>query len=114
MQYERSNAGQLDTRIEILRAVTTTSSYNEPVAAFTSYVTVWAKRIDASMGESFRAAEVGAKITAHFVVRYSPETATVTPLDRIKVEGGLTYDIVGVRELLRNEWLEIHAVARAD
>jgi SPP1 family predicted phage head-tail adaptor len=104
----------LDHRVTVLRAVATVSDYNEPVETFSSYITVWMRRIDVSMGETVRAAEVGADITAHFVVRYSPEVATVTPKDRLQLEDGLLYDITGVRELARNQWLEIHAVARAD
>ena len=109
--------GQLDHRLTILRAVYTTNTYNEPIETWTDYVTVWAKRTDATAGEGVRAAEVGAKITAHFMVRYSPEAATITPKDRLLLEdgsNGLTYDITGVRELERNHWLEIHGVARAD
>jgi len=109
--------GQLDHRLTILRAVYTANAYNEPIEAWTTYATVWAKRSDATAGETVRAAEVGAKITAHFMVRYSPEMAAVTPKDRLSLEdgsNGLTYDITGVRELERNHWLEIHGVARTD
>jgi head-tail adaptor len=109
------SVGDLDHRLEILRETETgRTAFNEPIITFPVFVTVWSKRIDASSGEAHRAKEVDAQITAHFVVRYSPETATINPKDRVRLEGGATYNITGVRELRRNEWLEIHAVARAD
>lgn len=108
------HAGRLDERLTVLRSTQTFNDYNEPVDAWSTYVALWAERIDASAGEGYRAKEVGAQITAHFRVRYSPQTATITPRDRLQREGGLVYDITGVRELERNHWLEIHAVARAD
>ncbi len=106
--------GRLDERLTVLRSTQTTNAYNEPVDVFAVYATVWAHRIDASAGESYRAQEVGAQVSAHFQVRYSPETATITPRDHLRLENGLTYDITGVRELARNQWLELHAVARQD
>lgn len=108
------HTGNLDHRIDVLRAVRTLGTYNEPVETFTTYATLSAGRTDASAAEGYRAAEVGGQITARFVVRYSPEAATITNKDRIRLEDGLTYDIVAVREVKRNQWLEIDAVARTD
>jgi SPP1 family predicted phage head-tail adaptor len=108
------HVGRLDERLTILRAVQTTNDYNEPVDSWTTYATIWARRIDASAGETVRAREVGAQVTAHFQVRHSSQTVTVTPKDRLQLEGGLIYDVTGVRELERNHWLEFHAVARQD
>ena len=111
---EEYHAGRLDHRLTILRGTATASAYNEQVLTFSTYATVWASRRDASAGESYKADAVEAKITARFAVRFSPETATITPKDRVQVEGGLTYDVTKVREVARNKWLEIDAVARAD
>jgi SPP1 family predicted phage head-tail adaptor len=108
------HAGEFDHRINILRAVMTTNIYNESIPSWSVYASLWAKRIDASAGESIRAAQVSAEITAHYVIRYSPEAATITANDRVTLEDGLTYDITGVRELQRNAYLELHVVARAD
>lgn len=104
----------MDHRITIQRATLTANEYNEPIESWSDYITVWAKRIDVSAGEAIRAAAVSASISAHFVIRYSPESATITPKDRVYLEGGDTYDITGVRELERNKTLELHVVARAD
>lgn len=104
----------LDHRITIERATFTAGAFNAPVPAWGEYVTVSAARRDASAGESLRAAEVAAKLDCRFTVRFSPEIATVTAKDRIVLEGGPTFDIVGVRETKRNEWVEIDCVARPD
>ncbi len=105
---------RLDHRITINRLVPVVNSYNETTPAFLPYVTIWATRQDATAGEQWRAAEVGAQIDCHFKVRYSPETATITPKDTLTLEDGKTYNIVGVRETERNAWLEIDGVTRAD
>lgn len=104
----------LDHRILINRLVPQTNSYNEQVEVFADYITIYASRKDATAGEMWRAAEVGAQIDCHFVVRYSPETATITAKDTLTLENGKTYNITGVRELERNEFIEIHAVTRPD
>lgn len=110
-----TGSGDLDHRLAILRYTEGAAGpFNEPVVTYPLFVTVWAKRTDASAGEAHRAQEVGAEITAHFAVRYSPETATITPKDRLQLEGGLTYNVTGITELKRNQWLEIHAAARTD
>jgi len=104
----------LDHRITINRLVSQLNSYNEQVEVFTEFATLYAARKDATAGEGWRAAEVGAQIDCHFVVRFSPDTVTITAKDTVTIEGGKTYNITGVRELARNEWLEIHAVTRPD
>jgi SPP1 family predicted phage head-tail adaptor len=108
-----THAGQLDERLSILRCIEAPNTYNELIETWSTYVTVWTNHIDATVGETLRAAEVGAKISAHFTIRYSPETKTITPKDRLLFENKI-FDIIGMRELQRNHWLEIHAVARPD
>jgi SPP1 family predicted phage head-tail adaptor len=107
------HCGLLDKRLTVLRATYTNNEYNEPIETWVEFVSVWAERKDVSLGEMIRAAELGAKITAHFLIRYSPETSTITAKDRIETEG-LTYNIIGIRELERDHWYEVHAVARTD
>lgn len=101
----------LDHRVTIQRGTETASIYNEMLLTWSDLVTVWAHRIDASVGEQSRAAEVMGKITAHFIVRYSTVTASIVPKDRLVLGGGPTYNILGIRELERNRWLEIHCAA---
>lgn len=104
----------LDHRISINRGTETRNDFNEVVLVWAVLVTVWARRADATANEAWRAAEVGAQIEAHYTVRYSPETASITPKDTVTLEDGKTYNIFGVTETERNRWLEIHCIARAD
>lgn len=104
----------LDHVITINRLTGAANTYNEKAATFAPYITIRSSRQDASAGESWRSAEVGAQIDAHFVVRNSPETETITAKDTLTLEDGKTYNIVGIRELDRNRWFEIHASARPD
>jgi SPP1 family predicted phage head-tail adaptor len=108
-----TGAGELDRRITIQRATVTLNEFNEPIETWGDLTTVWAKRRDASATESYRAQEVGAEITARFTIRWSTTAASVTPRDRLNFDGRL-YNITAVRDVGRNQWREIDAVARAD
>lgn len=105
-------SGELDRRITISRASYTPSAFNEPEETWSNFKTVWAKRMDASAAESYRAQEVGAEITRRFQVRWSRDMATVDPRDCVIFEG-VEHNIVAVRDLGRNEWREIDCVAKA-
>jgi SPP1 family predicted phage head-tail adaptor len=107
------NAGTLDRRITIRRAVMIANGFNEPVATWIDLATVWAGRRDASASESYRAQEVGAQISLRFTIRWSTQVAGVDPSDRVRFEGR-EYDITAVRDVGRRQWREIDAVARAD
>lgn len=104
----------LDHVVTINRLTGVANAYNEQTLAFAPFITIRSSRQDATAGESWRSAEVGAQIDAHFVIRHSPETETITAKDTLTLEDGKTYNIVGVRELERNKWIEIHASARPD
>ena len=106
-------SGDLDRRISILRATVAPNAFNEPVETWSTYATVWAARRDASASESYRAGEVGAQITTRFTIRWSPAVADVNPRDRIAFDGR-EYNITAVRNIGRQRWREIDAVARAD
>lgn len=110
-------AGKLDRRITIERINENAgvTAYNEQVEAWVPLATLWARKNDASDGEAFRALEVGAQLTARFLIRYSALAATINPKDRVRYKDDL-YNIVGVKEPIdtRNQWLEISAVKRSD
>lgn len=108
-----SGAGGLDRRITIQRATVTYNEFNDPIETWGDLTTVWAKRRDASATESYRAQEVGAQITTRFTIRWSTTVESVTPTDRISFDGRL-YNITAVRDVGRNQWREVDAVARAD
>lgn len=110
---DKTTIGSLDRRITIQRATTVRNDYNEPIETWEDLVTVSARRRDASAGERYSAQEVGAEITTRFTIRYSSEVANVDPTYRI-VFDGRTYNVTSVRDLGRNRWREIDAVARAE
>jgi SPP1 family predicted phage head-tail adaptor len=105
--------GTLDRRMTIQRATVTLNEFNEPVETWSDHARVWTRRRDASATESYRAQEVGAQITARFTVRWSSQTEDLNPRDRLSFDGRL-YNITAVRDVGRNRWREIDAVARAD
>lgn len=107
------NHAVLDVLVTHRPQISATNDYNEPVNTYPDSTQFWAKRIDATLGEMMRASEISARKIVHFVTRYTPETASISPKDRL-LEDGLSYDIVGVRELKRKEWIEIHAQVRTD
>ena len=108
-----AGAGDLDRLITIQRATVTPNGFNEPIETWGDHATVWASRRDASAYETYRAQEVDAEISARFRVRWSSQTADVSARDRIRFDGRI-YNIVGVRDVERNRWREIDAVARQD
>lgn len=110
-----TGAGELDRRITIQRATVTLNEFNEEIETWGDLTTVWAKRRDASATESYRAQEVGAQISARFLIRYSSQVADVNPRDRLVIDGR-EYNIKRVTEPegTRNCWRWIEAVARAD
>ncbi len=110
-------AGSLDRRITLQRSTVsdTGNAYGEPQETWTTLATVWAKRVDASAAERYRAREVGAEITRHFRIRWSSDVSDLSPTDRV-LYGGVVHAITGVREPegTRNRWIEIDCVARQD
>lgn len=106
-------AGDLDVRITIRRATTAANAFNELIETWSDLATVWAKRVDASAAESYRAQEVGAEMTTRFTIRWSSDVDDVDPKDRVAF-AGREYNITAVRNVGRNEWREIDAVARAE
>ncbi len=105
-------AGALDRRITIRRATTT----NGPLGTTETWVdlgTVWAARKDVSDGEKAAAGTVMSTLAARFTVRSNAITRGVRPSDVI-VEGRLQFEIVGIKELGRRDYLEITAQARLD
>jgi SPP1 family predicted phage head-tail adaptor len=109
------HAGLLDRRVTIQRNMPVKNDYNEPVETFIPIGDLWARKVDASANERYRASEVAAEITTRFIVRWSNFTFNITPRDRL-VWGPYTYNITGTRELQqgRREWIEIDCVARDD
>lgn len=103
-------AGDLDRRIVIERATTTTNDFGEEIQTWAPLAEVWAQVLPISDGERWRAAEVAAHVTTRFRIRWG---LGVTVLDRVFYEGR-EYDIAAVKEIGRHEGQEITAAARAE
>lgn len=110
-------AGKLDRRITIERFTSTRNEFNELVETWATLATVWAQRKDSSdvvKTELLGAEQLSAYLLAHFVIRSSTVTKTVTPVDRINYNGHI-WNIKGAKETAqgRNRFIEITA-ARAN
>lgn len=107
-------AARLDRRVQFRRSALSDDGFTSGAEAWADHGgTISAQRNDISDGERWRAGEVGASITARFTVRSSGFTRAITPKDRLICDGR-EYDIVGIKEIGRNRFLEITAAARAD
>jgi head-tail adaptor len=104
--------GALDRRLTLTRLTET----NTPLGVTKAWLVigeVWGSRRDVSDGEKIAAGAVMAQVTARFVVRSSAITRGLLPKDRL-AEGGLVFEIDGIKELGRRDGLEITATARVD
>ncbi|MCB2130805.1 MAG: head-tail adaptor protein [Rhodobacteraceae bacterium] len=107
------NAGRLDRRLQFQRATLSDDGFGS-VEVFASHGSpVWASKKDVSDAERWRAGEVSAIISARFVLRSSAFSRGLTPNDRLVCDG-VTYEISGIKEIARRQWIEITASARAD
>lgn len=82
-------AQELSRRITFQRATTVPNELNEPVETWADFLSVRAKREDASSGEKSAAGQVGAYLMARFTVRRSIRTQDVKQTDRIVHDGAL-------------------------
>lgn len=106
--------GGMDRRIQFKRLSATDDGFTSGGGSFVDLgAPVWASRKDVSDSERFGAGEVAASITSRFVVRSSAFTRGIKPSDRFEA-GGMTYNIVGIKEIGRLDRLEITAAARSD
>lgn len=102
----------LDRRITVRRR----SIANGPLGATEVWATlcvIWAARKDVSDGEKAVSGTVMSTLVTRFIVGSSVAARDIRPADAI-TEGGLTFDIVGIKELGRRDHLEITAQARLD
>lgn len=106
-------AGKLDRRIILQRFSGAVNAFNEIEEVWSDLVTRWAMVSPISDAERVRAGAVSATITTRFKIRYSTQVADLNPKDRVSFEGKI-FDIWGVKEIGRREYLEISASARAD
>jgi head-tail adaptor len=109
----RVAAGSLDCRVQFRRRGLVADGFGHAEVWADSGVPQPAAKRDISDGERWRAGEVQAHVTTRFVIRSSAFARTINARWRLACEG-LEYDIVGVKEIERNRWLEVTAAARND
>lgn len=108
------DAGRLDRTITIRRvSVADVTGLIEPVETWSDIATVRAYAVPVSDAERARAGETLAQVRIRFTVRYSSQVSSIDPRDRLAFEGR-TFDINGVKEVGRRQYLEITATARAE
>lgn len=105
--------GKFDRRIQFRRYVVTDDGYSSVETWQNEGQAIWASRRDVSDGEKAANGSVFAEISARFVVRSDTFTRSITPKDRL-IEEGQEFDIIGLKQLGRRDYLEITAVAASD
>lgn len=113
-----TTAGQLDRKVTIQRSTATYNDLNEPVETWNDFITVSAKRRDASDRqriEMMAAGQVGSFLASRFTIRSSMQARSINPTDRL-VHEGYVWSINGVKEADegRFRFIEILAVKDAD
>ena len=105
--------GMLDRRVQIQRATMADDGYSSVEEWGDAGPVLWASRKDASDGERFQSQMSLSELMTRFVVRSDDFTRTISSDDRLVTEGR-TFHVLGVKELGRNDWLEITASAQSD
>ncbi|MCR5874367.1 phage head closure protein [Phenylobacterium sp. J426] len=104
-------AGKLDRRLTLLSYGSDgTNAFGDPADAWTDIGTVWASKQDVSDAERMRAQALGATITTRFIVRSTERARGLKRRDRVRCDG-VTYDVVGLKEVGRRDGIEITAAA---
>lgn len=106
-------AGGRNRRLTLQRALVSLDDFGGETRTWGTLGTVWAATRDLSSGERERMSEISSEVTVRFTVLHSEVAAGLTPRDRV-ICGGLTYDIVAVREVGFRQEIEIDGAARDD
>lgn len=101
---------KMDRRITIQALTTTQDGAGQPIESWADLATVWAWKRPFRGGERFLARQVVGQAVTTFVIRY---LAGVTIKHRI-VDGSEHWNIADIRELGRQEGLEIDTTARSE
>lgn len=103
----------LNRRVQFLRAEPVDDGYQFRPGPHEPYGSpILAAKDAISDRERFQAGTTAHEMTDRFVVRWTSFSSGITGKDRISCEG-VTYGIVGLKELGRRQWIEITA-ARVD
>lgn len=115
-------AGQLDRMITLQRKTETYSPSGAPIEAWSDIAYRRHAKYRPVRGDERFGAQYVAKEQVEFTIRYSPDVADISPLDRIVYPArqdtnppeNTIFDIMAVHELGRREGLRIMAARRTD
>jgi head-tail adaptor len=115
-------AGLLDTLIAIQRKSQSYSSTGEPTETWSTLAQRWADLRPVTGTELNAAEQWVAREQTEFTIRWSPDVADVSPLDRIICPASAAssspvlvrsiYDVIAVHEPIRNDTLKLLAARR--
>lgn len=106
-------AGSLDRRLQFRRVTQTNTGLGITETWANHGSPVWGSRKDVSDGERAVAGGIYGEVSARFVIRSSAFARGIVPKDEFTCDGK-TWRIIGIKEIGRNDLLEITAVARLD
>ena len=106
-------AGSLDRRLRFRRVTQTNTGLGITEAWADHGSPVWGSRKDVSDGERAAAGGIYGEVSARFVIRSSTFARGIAPKDEFTCDGR-RWRIIGIKELGRNNLLELTAVARLD
>lgn len=104
-----TDIGKLDRRIVLQSPAASTESDGGVTTAWTTVATVWAGFRPARTREIEAARQASAEAEVVFTIRYRDD---VTAAWRVTLDGR-PFDVTGVTELGRRQWLEIAATSRS-
>ncbi|HEX9768436.1 MAG TPA: phage head closure protein [Kiloniellales bacterium] len=103
------NAGDMDREVTIEQRSLSTGT-PDPVETWTTWATVWARRLDRTGMEVFRAGREEREGATVFRLRWIAGLSAEMRL----VEDGVVYDIQSIAELGRREGWDVLATRRGD
>lgn len=98
--------GKMDRRIQFKRYTSSDDGFAKVEVWADHGKPIWASKTDLSDSEIVRAHEVSANMTTRWVVRSSSFTRGLTAKDALSYRG-VTHEIFGIKEIGRNDYLEI-------
>ena len=108
------NIGEIRWRIAFLRDTgNSTNGVNDVLPNWTIIANSWASFMPISDGERLANGGISSNLMGRFQIRYSALTSSLTPKDRLQMDG-LIYDIIGIKQIAYRQWLEITAATRTD
>lgn len=100
-------AGSLDRRITIEQATLAQDGAGQAIQTWTTFITVWASRMDVRGRERFATAQEVAVRTATYRMRW---VKGINESMRIQ-DAGSVYRIIGIADNRRRNWIEISVTA---